>query len=97
MSSYLQDNYMLLFPTPTIPFDCYVLENIALNNATGYFSDAILFLPDSFAYYTSVVVISVGFFLGALVILYGIFNLQSSISKPKYAGSFNKLTTYLLD
>ncbi len=74
----LSNSYSILFPPDNFKFECYI------DKLKGSDSDALLYIPDSFAYYIGIFLVVIGFITGVLLILFGYINQKLEANKDLY-------------
>lgn len=85
LANLIKKSYTELFPPLDYVFDCYVLAS----KSTGKVIDSLLYIPIKSSYYSSLLILVVGFLLGISTIIYGWSNMQINNPKSKYFGKSN--------
>lgn len=74
----LSNSYAILFPPENFKFECYI------DKSKGQDTDALLYIPDSFAYYTGIFLVVIGFITGIVLVIFGYVNQKLTTNKDLF-------------
>jgi hypothetical protein len=78
----LSNSYAILFPPLNFKFECFIDKSKESD------TDALLYVPDSFAYYTGIFLVLIGFITGLVLIIFGYVNQKLAANKDLYISLF---------